>query len=63
MAIDGEKSDLKTAWLKAREAWIRCAEGKEPGDLDQKFKEMVEADRAYRLATRRRNAPMRGPIT
>jgi hypothetical protein len=52
MAIEGEQSELKAAWLKAREAWMRCAEGKEPGDLDQKFKEMVEADRAYRLAGR-----------
>jgi hypothetical protein len=60
MAIEGEQSELKAAWLEAREAWMRCAEGKELGDLDQKFKEMVEADRAYRLATRRRNG--RRPI-
>jgi hypothetical protein len=60
MAIEGEQAELKAAWLKAREAWMRCAEGKEPGDLDQKFKEMVEADRAYRHAIHRRNG--RRPI-
>jgi hypothetical protein len=54
MAIKNEQSDLKTVWLRARDAWARCVEGKEAGDPDLKFREMMEADRAYRRASDRR---------
>ena len=54
MAVQGEQSDLKAVWLKARESWERSVDGKEAGDPDQKFKEMMEADRAYRRACDKR---------
>jgi hypothetical protein len=55
MTIHGEQSNLKAVWLNARETWERCVEGKTAGDPDQKFKEMMEADRAYRRACDRRD--------
>ena len=55
MARQGDQSDLNVVLLNAREAWALCVVGTEDGDPDQKFREMIEADRACRRARDRRN--------
>jgi hypothetical protein len=54
-ASQGDQSDLKVVLLNAREAWALCVVGRQSGDPDQKFREMIEADRACRRARDRRN--------